>query len=309
MEKVLSVIAVIMPILAAMYLGILSRKKNLITPDGVHGLQAFVMNIGLPCVIFNSILTAKVGVESIGVMALVVPFLVATTLWAFRAGKKKFPYHNLPMMFSAQESGMLGIPLFMILFGSAQAYHMAILDLAQAFIAHPTIAILSSDTGDNPKAGQILKKVFTSPLVIMCLLALTLNLTGAGEWLNQIGIGKIITESTGFLGQPVSALMIFSVGYNFSISDQNRSDIFKLCAVHSLTFALIGGILQLALFLLPGITSMTRWAVLLFSFLPASYLAPGLGRNEQDHAVSSGVCSLLTIVTLVVFCVIAALTA
>ena len=58
MEKVLSVIAVIMPILAAMYLGILSRKKNLITLDGVQGLQAFVMNIGLPCVIFNSILTA-----------------------------------------------------------------------------------------------------------------------------------------------------------------------------------------------------------------------------------------------------------
>lgn len=309
MEKVLSVIAVIMPILAAMYLGILARKKNLIAPDGVQGLQSFVMNIGLPCVIFNSILTANVGVESLGVMALVVPFLVATTLWAFRAGKKQFPYHNLPMMFSAQESGMLGIPLFMILFGSAQAYHMAILDLAQAVTAHPTIAILSSDTGDNPKATQILKKVFTSPLVIMCLLALTLNLTGAGAWLNQIGIGKIITESTGFLGQPVSALMIFSVGYNFSISDQNRRDIFKLCAVHSLTFAFIGGILQLALFLLPGITSMTRWAVLLYSFLPASYLAPGLGRSEQDHAIASGVCSLLTIVTLIVFCLIAALTA
>ena len=65
----------------------------------------------------------------------------------------------------------------------------------------------------------------------------------------------------------------------------------------------------LALFLLPGITPMTRWAVLLFSFLPASYIAPGLGRTKQEHTVASGVCSLLTIATLVIFCIIAAFTA
>ena len=204
---------------------------------------------------------------------------------------------------------MLGIPLFMILFGSAQAYHMAILDLTQAIVAHPTIAILSSDSGDNPKASMILKKVFTSPLVVMCLLALGLNLTGGGQLLDEIGIGHVITEATGFLGQPVSALMIFSVGYNLSLSEENRKDIFKLCAVHLLTFALIGLVLQLALFLLPGITPMTRWAVLLFSFLPASYIAPGLGRTKQEHTVASGVCSLLTIATLVIFCIIAAFTA
>ena len=309
MDKVLSIAAVIAPIFATVYLGMLARKKQLITPEGIQGLQQFVMNIALPCVIFNSVLTAKVGPESIGIMALLLPFMLGTTLWAFRAGRRKFPYWNLPMMFCAQESGMLGIPLFMILCGSAQAYHMAILDLTQAIVAHPTIAILSSDAGENPNAGKILKKVFTSPLVVMCLLALGLNLTGIGNWLNQIGIGRVITETTGFLGQPVSALMIFSVGYNFSLSAENRKEIFKLCTVHLLTFALIGGVLQLGLFLLPGITPLTRWAVLLYSFLPASYIAPSLGKTDKDQTVASGVCSLLTVATLVVFCLIAALTA
>jgi predicted permease len=212
------------------------------------------------------------------------------------------------MMFCAQESGMLGIPLFMILFGSAQVYHMVILDLTQAIVAHPTIAILSSDTDENPKAGQILKKVFTSPLVVLCLLALTLNLTGAGAALLQSSFGQIITESMSFLGQPVSALMIFSVGYNLSLSAENRKPILKLCVIHLVTFALIGGILQLLLFLLPGVTPLTRWAVLLYSFLPASYIAPSLGKTEEEQTVASGVCSLLTIVTLIVFCTIAVLT-
>ena len=309
MEKFFTVAAVIAPILAAVCLGIVARKKALITPNGVQGLQQFVLNIGLPCVIFNSVLTAKVGAESVAIMALLFPFMLASTLWAFRMGGKKFPYRNLPMMFCAQESGMLGIPLFMILFGSAQVYHMVILDLTQAIVAHPTIAILSSDTGENPKAGAILKKVFTSPLVVLCLIALALNLTGLGAMMLQSGIGKVITESATFLGQPVSALMIFCVGYNLSLSSENRQPILKLCMIHLVAFAVIGGILQLLLFLLPGITPLSRWAVLLYSFLPASYIAPSLGKTPEEQTVASGVCSLLTIVTLAVFCTIAAITA
>ena len=101
MENVFRVAAVIVPILVTVCLGMLSRRKNLITPEGVNGLQQFVLNIALPCLVFNSVLTAKVGVESIGVMVLLFPFLLGTTLWAFRRGRKKYPYRNLPMMFCA----------------------------------------------------------------------------------------------------------------------------------------------------------------------------------------------------------------
>ena len=309
MENVFRVAAVIVPILVTVCLGMLSRRKNLITPEGVNGLQQFVLNIALPCLVFNSVLTAKVGVESIGVMVLLFPFLLGTTLWAFRRGRVKYPYRNLPMMFCAQESGMLGIPLFLILFGSAQIYHMVILDLTQAILFHPTVAILSSDTGENQNGGEILKKVLKSPLVIMVLIALGLNLTGAGALLLQSGIGQVITETMSFLGQPVSALMIFSVGYNLSLSAENRKEIFRISLVHVLTFAIIGGALQGLLFLLPDISPLTRWAMLLYCFLPVSYFAPILGRTEQEKTVGSGVCSLTTVITLIAFCIIAALTA
>ena len=307
MDKVFSVLQVIIPIFAAIILGMLAKKKNLLTSDGVRGLQQFVMNIGLPCVIFNSCYCANVGTESLGTMALVIPFMICTTLWAFRVRKDKFPYHNFPQLFCAQETGMLGIPLFIILFGSAHAYRMGILDLAQAVSAYPTIAILSANAGENPTPKAIVKKVLVSPLLIMSILGLALNISGIGRFLNGIGIGSIITESTAFLAQPVSALMIFSVGYNFYLSYGNRKEVFRICAIHFITFALIGLAVQLGLFLIPNVTPETRWAVLLYSLLPASYLAPSLGRTEEDHSVSSSVCSVLTIVTLVVFCIMAAI--
>lgn len=309
MEKTVTIAQVIAPIFAAVFLGMLARKKSLLTPEENRGLQQFVMKFGLPCVIFNSCLTADIGAESLSSMALVIPSVLIGTLWAFRARKRQFPYFNLPQLFTAQETGMLGIPLFMILFGADQAYRMGVLDLAQAVTAYPTIAILSANTGANPSPRSIVKGVLTSPLLIMSALGLTLNLSGIGAWLDTVGIGGVITESTGFLAQPVSAMMIFSVGYNFSLAKESRAAIFKISAIHFVWFAVSGLIIQAALFLIPDVDPLTRWVILMYSTLPASYLAPTLGRSEEDFTVASGVCSVLTVVSLMVFCVMAAVAA
>ena len=309
MDNFFTVAQVIAPIFVTVFLGILSRQKQLITQEGIRGLQQFVMKFGLPCVIFNSCLTAEIGNQSLTSMALVVPSVAIGTIWAFRARKKQFPYYNLPQLFTAQETGMLGIPLFMILFGTDQAYRMGVLDLAQAVTAYPTIAILSASTGSNPSLKSIFKSVLTSPLLIMSMLGLALNISGIGAWLDSIGVLGIVTESTGFLGQPISAMMIFSVGYNFSLDRTYRKTIFRISTIHLLWFTLFGLAVQGLLFLIPGIDSATRWVLLLYFMLPASYLAPTLGKSQEDFTVASGVCSVLTLFTLVVFSIMAAVLA
>ena len=306
MEQILRIAQVVVPILAAVALGMVARRKGITSEQDVRGLQQFVMKFGLPCVIFNSCLTADIGAASLTSMALVLPAVLVGTLWAFRARKRQFPYHNLPQLFCAQETGMLGIPLFMILFGVDQAYRMGVLDIAQALTAHPTIAILAAATEENPSTRSVVKKVLTSPLLLMSLLGLTLNFTGVANWLSDLGLLPVLTESTGFLGQPISALMIFAVGYNFSLEKKARGVIFKLALGHFLYFALWALLIQGVLFFVPGVDAMTRWALLLYTMLPASYLAPTLGRSREDYTMASGVCSLLTIPTLVVFCIMAA---
>ena len=309
MDKVFAVAQVIVPIFLAIAMGILARKKQMLTPEENRGLQQFVMKFGLPCIIFNSCLTADIGAESLTSMALVIPFMLVSTFWAFHARKKLFPYHNLPQMFCAQETGMLGIPLFMILFGTAQAYSMGVLDMAQAITAYPTIAILSAKTDENPSVKSIIKAVLTSPFLIMAVLGLGLNLLGIAAWMDQIGIGPVITESTSFLAQPISAMMIFSVGYNFSLAKGSRARIFQLSAIHFIAFAVFGGLVQLILLLIPNVDDLTRWVLLLYCALPASYLAPSLGKTEEEFTVSSGVCSVLTVSCLAIFCCIAAFVA
>lgn len=305
MNNVIKVLEIIIPIFVTIVLGVLAKKKNLISEEANQGLQQFVMEFCLPCVLFNSCLTGTFGMESVTAMVLVMPLVLLSSLWSFRVRKKKYPYHNLPQIFSAQETGMLGIPLFMTLFGTAHAYRMGVLDVAQSIVAIPVIAILSADTGKNPSAGYVIKKVFQSPLLLMSLLGLALNLTGAMNALNEIGVGGIITETTGFIAQPVSAVILFCVGYNFSLGKDNRRHVFEICGLHFVIFAVFCVIIQGVLFFVPSVDAETRWSILLYCALPGSYLTAGLGKTKEESAVAASVCSILTVICLFIFCIMA----
>ena len=95
------------------------------------------------------------------------------------------------------------------------------------------------------------------------------------------------------------------MGYNFSLDKAYRKPIFQICAIHSGMMLLICVIIQAALFLIPDTAPQTRWAVLMYCTLPGSFIAPSLGRTKEESTVASGVCSVLTLVSLVFFCAIA----
>lgn len=306
MQNILAILQVIVPIFVVIGLGVLARKKQMMKPEEIQGLQNFVVKFALPCVVFNSCVTAEIGTESLTTMVLAFLMVLCGTLWAFRFGRKMFAYHNFPMLFAAQETGMLGIPLFLILFGAGEVYRMGVLDMIQAAVGFPVIAILSADAGENPHPAEIAKKVCSSPLLIMAVLGLAMNFSGLADTLNNAGVLGILTESTGFLTQPISVLMIFSVGYNFSLAKESRRPVLELAGLHFGLFTLFSAGMQLVLCLIPNVDIMTRCAAALYCALPASYLSPGLGKGKEDYTVASGVCSLTTATCLLVFCGMAA---
>ena len=165
MEKWSAVAQVVAPIFAAVFVGIYARKKQLLTMKEVRGMQQYVMSFGLPCVLFNSCLGATMNAESLASFAMVFPTILLSAIFAFFYLRKKMPYHNLPMLFAAQESGMLGIPLYMTLFGAAHVFRMGVLDLAQSTFCIVTIAILTANAGENPTPGYIFRQALRSPQI------------------------------------------------------------------------------------------------------------------------------------------------
>ena len=304
MDKFISVVQVVLPIFCTVFLGIFARKKNMFSSGEIQAFQRFVIKFCVPCLLFQSCLTAEVGAEALSALMLPIVLLILA-VFGFRVGKKWFPYHNIPFAFCCKETGMLGIPLYMTLFGATQAYRLGVLDLGQQLVAIPTLAILAASAGTNPTLREIVRKVLSSPFLLMSVAGLTLNLSGAADAMAQVGVLDVITEVTGFIAQPVSAVMLFSVGFNFAVSEGNKDAIRRISIIHLVLFALAGLVMQAVLLLVPGVVAEMRWAVLMYTTLPASYLASSMGRTEDEAAIASGVCSLLTVVSLVVFCVAA----
>lgn len=308
MTQLIAIARVVLPILICAGLGMLARKKQILTAEHNTGIQRFVLKFCVPCVLFNSCLDAEVTGQTLLSMAILIPLLILCFLWSLRARKSRFPYHSLPLLVGAHETGMLGIPLFIILFGVENAYHMGVLDIAQAFVSVPILTFLSADTGRGG-AKEMLRGIFTSPLLIMGVLGFVLGLSGAMDVLDGIGVGLVIRDVTGFMAAPVSAAMLFCIGYNFQLTVDNRREVFSLCGVFLLITAGMCLIMQGVLTLLPSTGLHTRMAVLLYCLLPGSYLAPGLGRTEEEQRILSGVCSMLTLVTMAGFCVMTILVA
>jgi len=309
MDKFVNTLQVILPIFAMVFLGVLSRRRGILSQEDNQGLQRFVMAFGMPCILFNSTLTASVGSGAAVSMVMIPLLLLPACFLAFRARRARIPYHNFPMLFAAQETGMLGIPLFITLFGAGEAYRMGVLDLAQAVISISVITILAADLGSHPSPAVIAGKVLRSPFLIASVLGLALNLSGIAGWLHRAGVLRVVTGTTEFIAQPVSAVMLFSVGYSFSLEGREKQLILRLVALRIAVFLVFGLAMQGVLCLLPQADPLSRWAALLYAALPASYIAPTLARNGKEATLASGVCSLTTIFTLVVFCVIAAVTA
>ena len=89
MEQCIMVLSIIAPIFAAVFLGAVARKKNIMSAQQLGGLQQFAVKFGLPCVLFNSCFNANVTAESVTSMMMVIPLLLICSAWAFSARKKK----------------------------------------------------------------------------------------------------------------------------------------------------------------------------------------------------------------------------
>ena len=104
-------------------------------------------------------------------------------------------------------------------------------------------------------------------------------------------------------GTLLSMLLTFLGAYALSRKGWLGKRFITLMIMFTMYFS--GGIIAIYLWVEQLGMIDTRWAILLYTTLPASYLAPSLGRKQEDYTMASGVCSVLTIPALIVFCIIA----
>lgn len=89
MEQIMALLQTVVPILVCIGLGFLARKKELLTPEQVGGVQQFVLKFCIPPVLFNSCLEAKIGAENLTTMVMLLPVLFDGIGGALPAGRMR----------------------------------------------------------------------------------------------------------------------------------------------------------------------------------------------------------------------------
>lgn len=292
-----------LPVLLALLLGMLCRKKRLLSREGVDALKKVAVDITLPAVLVNAFATAQYNRETLAV-PLVIFLLCCAGLglgWLF-ARLLKLPGRLPPFIASGFEAGMLGYALFALLYPADSSAQFAILDLGQVlFVFTLYKALLSGKDGVRAAVQDAL----ASPVLWAILVGVLLGATGLYRAMTRWGVGGILDSVTSFVSAPTGMIILLTVGYDLVPGEIHWKETFRYVLLRLAVMAiLLAVLLWLNRALLHSVIHPGA-AVLMF-LLPPPYVLPIFADDPQQRVQLSSAISALTVVTLVLFAVLAA---
>jgi hypothetical protein len=183
-----AVVNVVIPVFAIILVGYLCGRLKLLGPASSDALNGYVYWVALPALFFVGIAKAPIARvldwELIGayLLALFAVFLLAYAVagLAFRTRMAAHALHGLSAAFP--NSGYLGIPLFVLLFGENGALPVIALTVAQSVtVFFVTLFLVELDGGQGPLGGRIAKiarNLLLNPFLIAMAAGLAANLGG-----------------------------------------------------------------------------------------------------------------------------------
>ncbi len=309
MEKLYGILETVLPIVVMLGLGILFKKLRAFTAEGIDNIKKLVLNICLPALLFRTFASVTYTWSVAGVSTTY--FLLSCLAIALAFGLKKIftPKTFLtPFLLTSYESGMIGFALYTQIFGLGNLGNIAILDLGHApfmFIVFKTL--IDNSRRHTPKT--VLKDMLSSPLIWCIFLGILTGVTGLGKLIVASPLGGAFDEVLLFLSAPTAALIMFVVGNSFDISHLDLKRAFALAggrlAFQSLVAA--AGIFITGLFV-PN-NDLLKWAFVTMAILPPSFLVPIFMKDEKETAFCSDFLSFYTLITMLLFGVMAVINA
>lgn len=300
MENLFRILQTALPVLAALALGVLCRKLNFLTRDGVDTLKKVVVNLTLPAVVFAAFATAEYSLQTIAIPVLVFLLCCAgLVLGRLLARLLRLPGRVTPYLAAGFEAGMLGYALFALLFPQASSARFAILDLGQTLFVFTLYKALLSG---GKETKSLWKDIVNTPILWGTFAGLLVGATGLFAWMVQNGSAAVMTSLTDFLSAPTGMMILLAVGYDLDFGQIRWRETARFVVLRLAAMAILFAVLLLVnRTLLHGI--IFEGAALLLFILPPPYVLPIFADEPSQRAQISSALSALTVVTLLLFAV------
>ncbi len=299
-------VGILLPVFVMIGLGLLSRLRHWISSEQLEGLNAVVFNVLFPILIFNILLTSSFKAENFAMMAYVLAAFLIIMVLAKLFLKAAGPFASLaPFLCVTDEGGSVGLPLYISLVGASYAVNTVTFDVAGCLITFALAPILAS--GAFKKGGSFksaLKNIFTNSFLIAVILGLVLNFLGLYDWMQNVQISTIYDEVISMVTGPVSAMILFIIGYRLRYSPRYFKNLLGLMGLRMVFMVMIVG----GLFLFFGnrmADPIFLAGVLIYFACPPAFAMPQmiapLFHSQDDEAFCSDFISMNILITLVVY--------
>jgi hypothetical protein len=307
MDKLISVVKMILPVLLMLPIGMICRKTGIVKKSGADGLKALVVNITLPAILFKAFYSATYSTDIIVITITMFTVCVAALGLGFLFKRiTRSSMHTSPFLMTGFEAGMLGYALYTLLFGAEKVAFFAMVDLGQVlFVFTVFLSLLKKSEGGA--FGQTLISMVKSPVLISTILGVIVGATGLGALISGGPAGEIISYAFEFIAAPTAVVILFVVGYELLFTRACFAPSLAIAAARLAVMALLGAAVLFGLSAMLPMDNALKWAFVLIFTLPAPYVIPVYVQDEKERAFASASLSLSTVLSLAAFAVIAAL--
>lgn len=298
MQALTTILEKALPVFAMLALGVLCRKKALISTEGISAMKNFVVNITLPAVMFSAFATAEYTKESIITPVIIFITCILMLILGFALCKViRIPGKLSPYLSSGFEAGMLGYALFALLFPEESPSNFAIIDLGQVLFVFTVYKALLAGRGG---LGGVFREALHAPTVWAIVIGIIFGATGLYDSLLPSGISGILDSVASFIAAPTSAVILLTIGCDLASGQIRWRVTAKLAALRLIIAGAALCILLLAdRFIFGGL--MHTGALVLMFILPPPYVLPVFADAGSERADISSALSSLTVASLALF--------
>lgn len=299
----------VLPIILLFALGYVIRKGSLISKEGIEAIKGVVVNLALPAILFKTFLTMEFELGQVAIPILII-LLLSIILIVGRALNKINPIaHKLtPYISSGFCFGLLGIPLFTIVFGEENLAIFSLIGLGhEVFVWCILYPILQFDFNNEKFRFKELIKVFKSAILISIFAGLTLNIIGLKPLFFENPLLKGVYGAIEYLGSVATPLILIAIGFGIEVKKGNIMQTLKLLATRMTLIMVIGYIFKVIVINpIIGVTQIFNYAYFTFLILPPMFSLPmlvGKYGTREDEELANNVVVVSTILSLIIFIV------
>ena len=203
---------------------------------------------------------------------------------------------------------MLGYALFNMLYGADRTAEFARVDLGQVlFVFTLYKVLLAMDGNARADAGQLVKEMVLSPIIIAIVTGVLLGATGLYRKLEPSGVSGVLDACTAFVSAPTSAIILLTIGYDLVLDDIPWVETGKVVALRLvIMLALRTALVALLGAIWPAATSLTA-AINVMFILPPPFVLPVFADDADQRTYVSSALSVSTLVAIAGFAIMAAM--